>query len=170
MPIQAGSIAVINGATLTHQPTTSAQEYSLRLTITNNLLVDSSSAIDVSGRGYVDDSTLGALTLGNTNTGGASGLSGGSYGGLGAAAGGGQANSTYGDYHNPNELGSAGAGPAASGNGGGAGGGLVRISAASAQIEGALLANGADGVDNGLMWGGAEAGAAAEGLRSTQAV
>jgi len=150
MPIQAGSVAVVNGAILTHQPTTLAQEYSLRLTITNSLLMDSNSVIDVSGRGYINDGNLGALTLGNTNTGAASGRSGGSYGGLGAPASGGEGNSTYGDYHNPNELGSAGAGPQANG---GAGGGLVRISAASAQLDGGILANGANAVNNG-NWGG----------------
>ncbi len=155
MPIQAGSIAVVNGAVLTHQPTTLAQEYSLRLAITNSLLVDSNSVIDVSGRGYINDGALGALTLGNTNTGAASGRSGGSYGGLGAPASNGQGNSTYGDYHNPNELGSAGAGTHANG---GAGGGLVRISAASAHIDGALLANGANAADSGDYGGGGGSG------------
>ncbi len=155
MPIQANAVAVLDGAVLTHQPTTLTQEFSLQLTITNGLLVDSNSVIDVSGRGYVNDGTLGALTLGNTNTGAASGRSGGSYGGLGAPASGGQGNSTYGDYHNPNELGSAGAGAQANG---GAGGGLARISAASVQIDGALLANGANAVDSGDYGGGGGSG------------
>jgi len=153
MPVQAGSVTVANGALLTHQPTTPAQEFSLRLTATNSLLVDSSSAIDVSGCGYVDDYTWGAFTLGNTTSGAAVGRSGGSYGGLGGAADGigapylsGQPNSTYGDPHNPNELGSAGAGLYGFG---GAGGGLVRISAATAQIDGVLLANGANPAGDG---------------------
>jgi len=76
----------------------------LRLTVAGEVLVDASSKIDVSGRGY-----LGNYTLGNTTTGGATGTSGGSYGGLGCSDGG-SANAVYGDHRDPNELGSGGAG------------------------------------------------------------
>ena len=133
MPIQAVSIAITNGGNLTHQFTTAAKEYSLRLTIATDLTVDPASVIDVSGRGY-----LGNYTRGNTTTGGAAANSGGSYGGLGYSVGG-SANVVYGDYRNPNEPGSGGGGDATRT---GTGGGLVRITAASAQIEGKILANG----------------------------
>ena len=46
-------------------------------------------------------------TLGNTSVGGSTRRNGGSYGGLGAIGNlGGSANATYGDFLNPNELGS----------------------------------------------------------------
>ena len=142
MPIQANAISILNGAVLNHQPTTPSQEYSLRISIVSNLLIDAASKIDVSGRGYVDTQP-GAYTLGNTTSGGANGRAAGSYGGLGAARDGGP-NAVYGDYRDPNNLGSAG-NNAGSGPSGGPGGGLIRLSAASAQIDGLILANGQDG-------------------------
>ena len=148
-PIHAQTVTLANGAVLTHLAATSSQTYSLQLTVTSNLVVDAASRIDVSGSGY-----LPGKTLGNTSTGGASGLSGGSYGGLGAAVsanlGVGVPNTAYGDYHNPNELGSGGAGGTP-----GVGGGLVRITAGSAQINGAILANGGGG---GYYGGGGGSG------------
>ncbi len=135
MPIQAGYVSVLNGANLTQQPTTPTETYSLLLTVTNNLVVDTNSTIDVSGTGYPPN-----YTLGDTITNASSGFSGGSYGGLGPSRYGGSANAVYGDYHNPNELGSGGANDGY--GGGGAGGGLLRITAGTAQIDGAILANG----------------------------
>jgi len=135
MPVQANNVTIQTGGVLTHQAATTNQEYSLRLTIASNLVVDASSAIDVSGMGY-----LPGYTLGDTALGGCVGNAGGSYGGyggLGATAYGVTpiANAVYGDYHNPNELGSGG--------GGSAGGGLVRITAGTAAVDGAIRANGA---------------------------
>ena len=139
-PIRANSVTLLNGAVLTQQATTANQTFSLQMTITNNLLVDSASRIDVSGLGY-----LAGYTVGNTTGGGAKSTTGGSYGGVGAVCCGGVATTVYGDYHNPDNLGS-GSGPY--GNGA-PGGGLVRIMAASAQINGSLLANGGNGYDGG---------------------
>jgi len=141
LPIEAGTVSILDGAVLTHQATTITQEYSLLLTVTNGLVVDASSRIDVSGHGY-----LPGYTLGNAPLPGSPMFAGGSYGGAGSIAGGGEiAVPTYGDAHNPDELGSG------SGlyRGGAAGGGLVRITAGSAQIDGAILANGQAGVDGG---------------------
>jgi hypothetical protein len=107
----------------------------LQLSIAGALTVDAASKIDVSGRGY-----LPGCALGNTTIGGATGQSSGSYGGLGPVLNG-ISNPVYGDYRNPNELGT-GAGPV---NTAGSGGGLVRITANSAQIDGAILANGGSG-------------------------
>jgi len=96
------SVSLLSGAVLTHQATTQAQEYSLTLTLANNLLVDGTSRIDVSGRGY-----LPGYSLGNATNGAANYTAGGSYGGLApACCGSSGANGVYGDYHNPNELGS----------------------------------------------------------------
>jgi hypothetical protein len=137
-PIQANAVAVVNGAVLTHQPATADHVYALAMAITGSLTIDASSRLDVTGRGY-----LAGRTVGNTTAGAATGHAGGAYGGLGAAGGNwwgrdGQCNSAYGDYLNPNDLGSGGS----PGGSTGAGGGLVRISAGSAQIDGAILANG----------------------------
>jgi hypothetical protein len=61
------SISLVSGAVLTHQATTPTQEYSLTLTVTNTLLVDKTSRIDVSGRGYLPGYTLGNTTNGAAN-------------------------------------------------------------------------------------------------------
>jgi len=125
-PIQANSVTVANGAVLTHPATTTVQTYSLQLTITNNLLVDAASRIDVSGLGY-----LPGYTLGNTTNGAATFTAGGSYGGLGALCCNSTSDAVYGDYLSPNELGSG----SGTYDTGGAGGGLVQITAATAQVE-----------------------------------
>lgn len=150
MSIVAGSVSVLDGAMLTHRHTTTSQEYSLRMTISGQLLVDSLSRIDVSGRGYGD-----YTTVGNTTTGGATGTSGGSYGGLGVNSSGYAANPTYGDFRNPDALGSGGAGD---GGAPGSGGGLIRITAASATIDGTIAADGENGVYANYRTGGGGSG------------
>jgi hypothetical protein len=139
-PIQANSATIMNGGTLTQQATTIQNTYSLQLTIANNLLIDPTSAINVSGMGY-----LPGYTQGNTTGGAASFTAGGSYGGLGAICCGSTANAVYGDYHNPDDLGSG----SGTYNRAASGGGLVRITASSAQVNGAILANGGNGYDGG---------------------
>ncbi|HXP61815.1 MAG TPA: hypothetical protein VN829_15075, partial [Dongiaceae bacterium] len=135
------SVSLLSGAVLTHQATTQAQEYSLTLTLANNLLVDGTSRIDVSGRGY-----LPGYSLGNATNGAANYTAGGSYGGLApACCGSSGANGVYGDYHNPNELGSG----SGTYSGGAPGGGLVRIAASGAQVDGGILANGGTGPEGG---------------------
>ncbi len=146
MAILADSVTITNGGELTQQPTTTLQTYSLELTVTNNLIVDGTSSINVSDRGY-----LPGYTLGNTNTGAATEYAGGSYGGLGNVAVNESANAVYGDYHNPDNLGS-GSGPY---DGGASGGGLVQITVGSAQVNGAILANGGN---NGGGGGGGSGG------------
>ena len=142
MAVEAGAVSIVDGAVLTQQPTTAAQEYSLLLTVTNNLVVDGGSRIDVSGRGY-----LTGYTLGNTTNGAAGFTAGGSYGGLGGVCCGSSsvANGPYGDYHNPNELGSG----SGTYTGGAPGGGLARITAGVAQVDGGILANGGSGPEGG---------------------
>jgi uncharacterized repeat protein (TIGR01451 family) len=148
MPIQVTDLTVSNGAVLTSPATTPTQEYSLHLTVANSLTVDASSAIDVSGKGY----TAG-YTLGNSTTGGATNLGGGSYGGMGAATGTNTTNTVYGDYLHPDQLGSGG------GGNGGVGGGLVQITAQSAQIDGSIRSNGTNsGQDLGVADGGGGSG------------
>jgi hypothetical protein len=134
MPVYANSLTLRLGAWLTHQYCTASATYRVDLRV-NALTVDATARIDVSGRGY-----LPGRTVGNTTVHGATGQSSGSYGGRGPALNG-TSNPLYGDERNPNEIGSGG-GPV---NVAGSGGGLVRITAASAQIDGAIRANGGSG-------------------------
>ena len=120
---------------LTHRYTDETATYALRLTATTLLSIDGTSSINVTGRGY-----LPGYTYGNTTDGGATGDtesdgSAGSYGGLGGNY---SCNWTYGDFVNPNELGSGGSRT-------GSGGGLVRITAAAAEINGSIKADGTTG-------------------------
>jgi subtilase family serine protease len=143
MPVLIANLDLLEGAVLTHRATDSANEFGLLLDVSATLTIDATSAIDVSSRGYLPN-----RTIGNTATGGASGQSAASYGGYGASNSGGT-NDVYGDYRNPNELGSGGSGNIAIAN---AGGGLVRVRAAVVQIEGTIRANGGNGQDNGWGW------------------
>jgi hypothetical protein len=154
MPIDAHSITIQNGALLTTLATNSSQEYSLLMTVAGTLSLDATSVIDVSGKGYGQ-----GTTLGNTTVGGAGWQTGGSYGGSGNGRE--QTNATYGDFRNPNELGSGGGAPGSGDGAGGAGGGLVRITAATATIDGAIWANGADG----SRWNGRGPGGSGGGIR-----
>ena len=134
------SLQLTNGGVLTHPATTASQEHSLKLSIAGDLVVGTNSAIDVSGKGY-----LPGYTLGNTTLGASVGYAGGSYGGLGGV-GAGSANGVYGDYRNPNELGSGGSDAP--------GGGLLRITVGAATIDGAIRANGAGNGASGGSGGG----------------
>ncbi len=150
------SLQVTNGGVLTHSATTTDQEYSLQITLTSTLVVDVTSAIDVSGKGYLPGYTLGNTAQG-TNVGS---VAGGSYGGLGSAQSL-KATDVYGDYRNPNELGSGGKlyswGQRLHQRGG-----LVRIEAGAMTLDGVIRA---DSPDRGLAAPGARV-AAAEGLCS----
>ncbi|OGV75042.1 MAG: hypothetical protein A3K18_14425 [Lentisphaerae bacterium RIFOXYA12_64_32] len=140
MPLQVGNLDILNGAMLTHQATTTTQAYSLLLTVTDDLTIDSTSKIDVSNRGY-----LIGRTLGNTTSGAAAAHAGGSYGGYGSSDSG-ATNATYGDFSDPNELGSGGG---TTWSNGGSGGGLARITVGgTATINGSISANGGDGWTN----------------------
>ncbi|HEV3383241.1 MAG TPA: Ig-like domain-containing protein, partial [Gemmata sp.] len=125
------SIQIINGGVLTETANTTTQTYGLNLNVTNQVIVDSTSAINVTGDGY-----QAGRTTGNTTTGGATGSSGGSYGGLGGLNGG-ATNAVYGNYADPDDWGSGGARTS--------GGGLVQLVAGALQLNGQLLANGTTG-------------------------
>ncbi len=129
------SVQLVHGAALTHSADTATQTHELDLTVTEQVIVDASSKIDVTGKGY-----LPGYTTGNTTVGGATGVSGGSYGGLGVSSRG-ATNPVYGDYANPDDWGAGGANFS--------GGGLVRIAAATLQLDGQLLANGLDDTSGG---------------------
>src|SRR5208282_6946912 len=124
-PHSFNSVQLVNGAVLTHDAVTATETHMLDLTVTQQVIVDPSSSINVSGKGYAA-----GYTTGNTTTGGATGYSGGSYGGLGYST----TNSVYGDYADPEEPGAGGANAS--------GAGLVQIAAATLQLDGQVAADG----------------------------
>jgi len=147
------NLVLVNGAVLNHSSTTSSKVIKAEITITNTLLIDPTSGIDVSARGF-----LGGRQPGNPN--GLSGTtknfalgstsnSGGSYGGSGAGT---SPNPVYGIAIDPNDLGSGGA---TSGTAAGNGGGLIRIVARTIQLDGSIVADGGAG---GIFGGGGSGG------------
>lgn len=122
------SVHLVNGAVLTHSANTGTETHTLDLTVTEQVIVDATSLIDVTGKGY-----LPGRTTGNTTEGASDSRNGGSYGGLGGDSGG-QRGDVYGDYANPDDWGGGG--------GTQSGGGLVTISADTLQLDGQLLADG----------------------------
>ncbi|MGE3309368.1 MAG: hypothetical protein AB7O66_05300 [Limisphaerales bacterium] len=150
-----GNLTLLNGAVMTHPAYASRGLVGLALTV-SNLVIDASSRIDVSGRGYPGGLTgyNAASQRGRTrgDVAGSTRRNGGSHGGL---AGFGDAerivNEPYGDPFEPVDLGSGGgsdSGPS------GAGGGRIRITADTLQLEGQILANGG----NGSRYGGGGSG------------
>ncbi len=124
---------------ITHYSTTS--NYVPRIDLeANNLIIDSTSSIDVSGKGYPGgkDYNESGRTL-NYEVGSSPGA-GGSYGGLGGSYSNAQPNSIYGEEENPAELGSGGG--AWSSYYGGNGGGRIAISVQTLTINGSIKANG----------------------------
>ena len=121
-------LTLSQGSLVTSFASTTTQMRSIELLLSGALTVDATSKIDVSGDGY-----LAGRTTGNTTVGASVGLSGGSHGGLGGEGGA----SVFDDYLDPDDWGAGG--------GGGAGGGLVRVTAGSVILDGAIFANGQDG-------------------------
>ncbi len=132
LPIEARTVDIGNASTLSHRPATQSSEPSLDLVLSGELYIDATSQIDVSTVGY-----LPGRTIGNETATASSGRSGGSYGGRGASYYG-LSNATYGDALDPREWGSGGSNEIT----GGAGGGLVRIEAATAIVDGRIAADG----------------------------
>jgi hypothetical protein len=108
--IVAPSISVLNGGMVRALDPSVDKVHKLELEIAGTLLVDASSKIDVTGKGY-----LARRTTGNTTVGGAAFDSGGSYGGRGSGSG---TNAVYGDYADPDDWGAGGGvGPGGGGTG-----------------------------------------------------
>ena len=146
--IEAPALSVRDAGLVTAPNATTTQVHKLELDIAGTLLVDATSKIDVTGKGY-----LVGRTSGNTTVGGASNA-GGSYGGVGGRPSVSlSSNAVYGDYADPDDWGSGGGG---NNNDSGVGGGLVRISAGVLNLEGQLLADG--GGSAGHWYGGSGGG------------
>jgi hypothetical protein len=142
------SVLLRNGGVLTSPDTTTTQEYALNLNVSGAVEIDATSRIDVSERGYLGGYRGGLSNEGRTygNMPGAYLNAGGSYGGMGSLSnnnswGPARVSGVYGDYRNPEELGSGGSGVNSSWPGGD-GGGLVRLTAGSLRVDGAILADG----------------------------
>ncbi len=151
------NLILVNGAVLTHSPTTSSMAEKLNIIVTGTLQVDATSRIDVTGRGFLGggqpgnpSSTKGiTVNFQATNEPGTAG----SYGGVGGVFNA-ATNSVYGDFRNPSEVGSGGG--SFQGAAGGNGGGLARIVAQSMVVTGSIRANG--GVATQFSAGGSGGG------------
>jgi large repetitive protein len=158
------NMELLNGAVLTHAPTTVDVEEGLSFEVWS-LSIDGSSRIDVSGKGY-----LGGLRGGNPdvkgrtlgNAPGSDEGAGGSYGGRGGALTGANPAPVYGNLTNPVELGTGG-GSRFSVMGGN-GGGKVLISAINIASDGRIQADGAIG---GGSFSGSGAGGAVKIITRT---
>ncbi|MDD5705612.1 MAG: PKD domain-containing protein [Kiritimatiellae bacterium] len=137
LAITPSNLTIQAGAVLRHFRSSSSSEYKLELNA-GTIRIECGGAIDVSGRGY-----LAGRTFGNTTVGAAVDDAGGSYGGMGGTSGTDNPNAVYGDFRNPNELGSGG------GSDKSYGGGLVRLRARKLTVDGAIAANGAAGGNYG---------------------
>ncbi|MFO0957422.1 MAG: hypothetical protein U0800_08130 [Isosphaeraceae bacterium] len=140
------SVHLVNGGSLTHSSSSTTQTHGLLLTVMEQVIIDASSAIDVTGRGYAS-----GYTSGNTTVGGAVGYAGGSYGGRGGPTSNlapvNATNLAYGDYADPDDWGSGGGGASR-------GGGLVRLHAAALQLDGVVRADGGSAGSSGGGSGG----------------
>ncbi|MEX2137833.1 MAG: DUF6531 domain-containing protein, partial [Pirellulales bacterium] len=146
--IRAPSISLVNGAELTSLESTESQMHKLEVQVAGTILVDATSKIDVSSKGY-----LPGRTKGNTTVGAATQLGGGSYGGLGSGGFAGTTNAVYGDYADPEEWGSGGTRFNLQDHTDG--GGLVRLRSQALILHGQLLA---DGLGPTLSMGGGGSG------------
>ncbi len=163
--LTADTLSVQNGSVLTVPSATVTEVGQLAITATT-VNVDSTSKIDVIGKGYLGgwvggNGTSTGRTYGNTTTGGSTRYNGGGYGGLGGIHSDGSVNVVYGGPLSPMEPGSGGGGYYYNGyQGGGNGGGVVRIKAGSLVLDGSILAEGtslspgytAGGGSGGSIW------------------
>jgi hypothetical protein len=153
--IIAPTASVTGSSVITHLPATATTLFKVDLSA-DTLTVDATSRIDVTGRGFLGGRQPGnpfgnkGMTVG-FGAGSDSG-SGGSYGGLG---GGDNSNPVYGDFRDPNDVGSGGG---TFGNVASNGGGLIRIVAQTLQLDGTIRADGADVVTGGTTGAGSGGG------------
>lgn len=142
------SLVLRNHALLTHDPACDTTCGGVRLDILTQLFIDSTSAIDVSGKGYPGASEgMPAVSRGFQD--GATGLSGGSHGGLGGCIDG-HSGASYGSTTNPVDFGAGGSCDITAPSGhGGNGGGSISVQAAFLHVDGSMLANGGDGGGGG---------------------
>src|SRR5207237_2710818 len=153
--VTAAIVSLANGGKLAHTRATSTTVNRLTLNATTNVSIDALSSIDVSLRGltgnvssvgYTYDQSTGLPTL----TGGANAFNAGSHGGAGGVWNG-TPTTPYGSLFDPNEPGAAGS-TNTSCSVCSSGGGIVRLTAPSLVLDGAIKANG-EAVDGGAAGG-----------------
>jgi RHS repeat-associated protein len=153
------NLILVNGAVLTHTPTTSTKLNRLEVTVTGTLQVDAASRIDATGRGFLGGGQPGnpfgnsGMTLGLAQ--GSGTASGASYGGAGGFANSGPVNATYGDFRNPSDPGSGGGTIFRIG---GNGGGVLRITAQTLDLNGQIKADGGAPVGDSFAAAGSGGG------------
>ncbi|MEI8026149.1 MAG: Ig-like domain-containing protein [Pseudomonadota bacterium] len=131
-----GDIALTNTSSFTSLSTTATAEYRLNVTAAN-LSVDSTSNINVTGRGYQCQNVNFIRGPGNINYSTGANNTGGSYGGQGGVWSG-STNAAYGKFNAPTDLGSSGS------DGYSQGGGAVRITTSGTlTLNGPIMANAA---------------------------
>jgi len=134
------NLSLVNGARLTHSSNSSSQNNILDLTITNDLIIDETSIIDVNGRGYTSQQGPGKGGDGRDGAGGAG------HGGKGGNGYQGSGGGFYDSAANPGQIGSGGGRATKYGTAGGKGGGGIRLSAGGVFTNnGAIRANGNNG-------------------------
>ena len=141
------TLALENGSTLSHS---AGSESGLSISAAH-VTVDSTSAIDVSGKGYAGGLRDGngnceGITLGGIS--GATSYAAGAYGGYGAVSGSGVTNSAYGQPDDPAYLGSGGGCGGYSSPGGNGGGRVLIMASGSTVIDGSIMADGQNGSGN----------------------
>jgi RHS repeat-associated protein len=163
------NLILVNGATLTHSPTTANTLNKLDITVFGSIQIDATSRIDVAARGFLGGNQSGnpfGINSGQFGRGmtvgfqaGSNSRAGGGYGGLGGfnATEGAASNPVYGDFRNPNSVGSGGGSPFNASQGG-HGGGLVRIVAQNLNLNGLINANGGNAAQDCCAGGGSGGG------------
>ena len=154
----AGRMEIARYARVSHPPASVSSEFGVVMDVEGDLIVDATSSINVDARGYLGGlsgenfaSEIGR-TSGNTTDGGSLRRNGGSYGGLGGFGSAElYANEVYGFFRDPDDNGSGGGSDSGTA---GSGGGLLRITAASVQLDGTISADGGDGA----TWAGGGSG------------
>src|SRR5690606_22946026 len=121
------SLKIINGGVVTH-----SVEQSINITVNGPIEIDSTSSIDVSGKGLLGDSSAGRYT-------------GGSHGGRGGNYGSELSGSVHGEYRTPDDVGYGGRNSSTNGTGSVRGGGAIKLVADELSLDGSILANGVSG-------------------------
>lgn len=139
-PITLPSLEILRGAVLTHDQLAAS---GVNLTTMGDVLIDTTSRIDVSGRGHPGGTGPGVGQ--DNNTGNCCGRGGGSHAGRGGASHTGSASGpTYGSVTQPTLFGSGGTNRSIAA-GGGAGGGVVRLTVGGVlTVNGVVASNGQD--------------------------
>jgi hypothetical protein len=174
-----GSLTINSGGILTHSANSTTEIYKIDLVVSNNLSINGTGAIDVSGKGYKFIVSIGSGPGGGKAVPGAGmGGGGGGYGGEGGgndAAG--LRGNAYGSMASPTNLGSSGGGDY--GFAGGAGGGAIKLAVGGTlAVNGAIAADGAAGTGaggggaGGSIWieAGSLTGSVAGSIRANGAV